>query len=225
MNKKDLFDCSPIRAFDKVTNGGIKEGEVGLITSKKGLGKTSVLVQFAMDSLLNDKNLVHVSFDQESSNVISWYSSVFAEIAKKKNISNAQELKDEIMRERVILNFNPENFTLQKLINTVLALKNAGTKVTALVIDGVEIKNISEEDISAVEKFAKSENISVWLTSEEESSKLKDCASAGVLAHFSAVLHIEAGAEGTTLHVLKLRNETPDAVLKMDSKTQLISEK
>ncbi|MGN0739261.1 MAG: ATPase domain-containing protein [Treponema sp.] len=225
MNKKDLFDCSPIRAFDKITNGGIKAGEVGLITSKKGLGKTSVLVQFAMDSLLNDKNLVHVSFDQESSNVISWYSSVFAEIAKKKNISNAQELKDEIMRERVILNFNPENFTLQKLINTVSALKNAGTKVTALVIDGVAIKDISEADAKAVEDFAKSENISIWLTAEEESSDLKDCASPEVLAKIAAVLHIEAGAEGTTLNVLKLRNETPDASLKLDPKTQLISEK
>ena len=32
MNKKDLFDCSPIRAFDKITNGGLKAGEVGLIT-------------------------------------------------------------------------------------------------------------------------------------------------------------------------------------------------
>lgn len=225
MNKKDLFESSPIRAFDKITNGGLKAGEVGLITSKKGLGKTSVLVQFAMDSLLNDKNLVHVSFDQESSNVISWYSSVFAEIAKKKNIANAAELKEEIMKERVILNFNPENFTLAKLINTVKALKDAGTKVTALVIDGVAIKAVSAADAKAVQDFAKNENMTIWLTAEEESASLKDCADADVLATFAAVLHIEAKSEGTVLSVLKLRNETPDSSLKLDAKTQLISEK
>lgn len=225
MNKKDLFESSPIRAFDKITNGGLKAGEVGLITSKKGLGKTSVLVQFAMDSLLNDKNLVHVSFDQESSNVISWYSSVFAEIAKKKNIANAAELKEEIMKERVILNFNPENFTLAKLINTVKALKDAGTKVTALVIDGVAIKSVSAADAKAVEDFAKNENMTIWLTAEEESASLKDCAAADVLATFAAVLHIEAKSEGTVLSVLKLRHETPDSSLKLDAKTQLISEK
>src|SRR5574344_3009174 len=109
MVKQELFDRSPVRYFEKATNGGLKAGEIGLVTSKKGLGKTSVLVQFGMDALLAGKQLVHVSFDQHSSNVISWYSSVFSEIAKKKNISNAQELKEEIMRERVILNFNPEN--------------------------------------------------------------------------------------------------------------------
>ena len=225
MNKKDLFESSPIRAFDKITNGGLKAGEVGLITSKKGLGKTSVLVQFAMDSLLNDKNLVHVSFDQESSNVISWYSSVFAEIAKKKNIANASELKEDIMRERVILNFNPENFTLAKLVTTVKALKDAGTKVTALVIDGVEIKNVSAADAKAVQDFAKAENITIWLTSTEESSNLKDCASSDVLATLACVLHIETASNGTVLNVLKLRDENTSASLKLDSKTQLISEK
>ena len=45
MDKKDLIAHSPVRYFD-VTNAGLKDGEMGLITAKKGLGKTSVLVQF-----------------------------------------------------------------------------------------------------------------------------------------------------------------------------------
>ena len=53
MAKQELYERSPIRAFDEVANGGLKAGELGLVTSKKGLGKTSVLVQFGMDTLLN----------------------------------------------------------------------------------------------------------------------------------------------------------------------------
>ena len=49
MAKQELFERSPIRAFDEATNGGLKAGELGLVTAKKGLGKTSVLVQFGMD--------------------------------------------------------------------------------------------------------------------------------------------------------------------------------
>ena len=65
MNKNDLIPHSPVRYFD-VTNASLKDGEMGLVTAKKGLGKTSILVQFGIDSLLNDKALVHVSFDQQS---------------------------------------------------------------------------------------------------------------------------------------------------------------
>ena len=113
MEKKDLIAHSPVRYFDNATSAGLKDGEMGLVTAKKGLGKTSILVQFGIDSLLNDKALVHVSFDQQSSNVIAWYSSVMAEVAKKKNI-NLDEVSEEIVRNRTILNFNQETFTLPK---------------------------------------------------------------------------------------------------------------
>lgn len=53
MDKKDLIAHSPVRYFD-ATNVGLKDVEMGLITAKKGLGKTSILVQFGIDSLLND---------------------------------------------------------------------------------------------------------------------------------------------------------------------------
>lgn len=225
MNKKDLYEHSPIRCFDKITDGGLKEGEIGLITSKKGLGKTSVLVQFGLDALLADKKLLHVTFDQHSSNTISWYASVFSEIAKKKNINNASELKEEIMRERTILNFNPENFTMQKVVNTVNALSTAGIKVSALVIDGYEMKNVTEEDFNFVAEFAKKENVAIWITSTQESDKLADSAAAGVLAKLACVVHLEAQNGGVSLNVLKLREATPNTSLKLDSKTLLISEK
>ena len=124
MDKKDLIAHSPVRYFD-VTNAGLKDGEMGLITAKKGLGKTSILVQFGIDSLLNDKALVHVSFDQQSSNVIAWYSSVLAEIAKKKSL-NLDDINEEIVRNRTILNFNQETFTLPKVVNTLKAMKDGG---------------------------------------------------------------------------------------------------
>ena len=70
MVKQDLYNKSPVRLFDAATEGGLKEGGLGLVTSKKGLRKTSVLVQFGMDTLLKDEQLVDVTFDLHSSNVI-----------------------------------------------------------------------------------------------------------------------------------------------------------
>ena len=85
-----------------------------LVTAKKGLGKTSVLVQFGMDTLLNGKQLVHISFNQMSANVITWYDGIFNEISKKKALSNAKDVKEQILKNRTILNFNQDIILLRR---------------------------------------------------------------------------------------------------------------
>ena len=156
MEKKDLIAHSPVRFFDNATSAALKDGEMGLVTAKKGLGKTSILVQFGIDSLLNDKALVHVSFDQQSSNVIAWYSSVMAEIAKKKNF-NLDDVNEEIVRNRTILNFNQETFTLPKVVNTLKALKEGGIAIASVVVDGLdgfrECHSVPRQRLAAVESI------------------------------------------------------------------------
>lgn len=51
--------------------------------------------------------------------------------ARKKNISDYDELADSIIRDRTILNYNQEAFTLPKVIRTMGALKEGGIKVSA----------------------------------------------------------------------------------------------
>ena len=60
MVKQDLINHSPVRLFEKISDGGLKSGQMGLITAKKGLGKTSVLVQFGLDALIQDKRLTSI---------------------------------------------------------------------------------------------------------------------------------------------------------------------
>ncbi len=223
MDKNNLLKSSPIRFFDEVTNGGLKEGELGLVTAKKGLGKTSVLVQFGMDALLAEKPMVHVSFDQHSSNVISWYSSVFSEIAKKMNVFNASELKDEIMRDRTILNFNQESFTLPKVINTIGALKSGGINVKSLIIDGLDLDKTSKSDIAAVADFAKEEKLTVWFSDTKESNKLLDSVKSDVVPYFAVVAHIESVGGNISLNILKNHSVENSGSVNLDSKTMLMT--
>ena len=95
MVKQELIERSPVRFLEKSANGGLAAGEIGVLTSKKGLGKTSVLVQIGLDMLLQEKPVVHVSFNQHSDNVITWYEDIFNETAKKKNLADAEEVKNE----------------------------------------------------------------------------------------------------------------------------------
>ena len=217
MDKKDLIAHSPVRYFD-ATNAGLKDGEMGLITAKKGLGKTSILVQFGIDSLLNDKALVHVSFDQQSSNVIAWYSSVLAEIAKKKSL-NLDDVNEEIVRNRTILNFNQETFTLPKVVNTLKAMKDGGIKISTLVIDGLDMNKASAEDIKCVADFVKSEKMTAWFSFTNEATDLKGTLDAAKLENFATVAHLSAEGKALSLAILK----NGEGKVNLDAKTLLMT--
>ncbi len=217
MDKKDLIAHSPVRYFD-ATNAGLKDGELGLITAKKGLGKTSILVQFGIDSLLNDKALVHVSFDQQSSNVIAWYSSVLAEIAKKKSF-NLDDVNEEIVRNRTILNFNQETFTLPKVVNTLKALKDGGIQIGSVVVDGLDMGKTSAADIKCFADFIKSAKMTAWFSYTNEAADLKGTLEADKLENFTTVAHLAAEGKALSLAILK----NGEGKVNLDAKTLLMS--
>ncbi len=224
MVKQDLIDQSPVRIFDAAAGGALKAGQLGLITAKKGLGKTSVLVQFGIDALLYDKHLVHVSFDQHSSNVIAWYDSILSEICKKKNISDYTELTDSIIRDRTILNFNQESFTLPKVVNTIKSLKEGGIKVSAVIVDGLALHSVTAGDLKAVADFARQEGIFVWFSDTNESASLAETVPEELAGFFATVAHIAARKEGVYLTVLKADGKELDsASVRLDAKTLLMA--
>ncbi len=223
MVKQDFFEKSPVRLFDEAT-GGLKAGSLGLVTSKKGLGKTSVLVQFGMDTLLQDKQLVHVTFDLHSSNVISWYDGIFTEVAKKKNIGNATELKNEVVSKRTILNFSLDNFTLSKVVNTLNALKAGGIAVSGVVMDGIDFSKVSEGDINAVAQYAAAEGVTIWASANAEGDKLADSVPASMEKYFGAVVNLSQESDKVSVKVLKIGDkQNVDTGLKLDSKTLLMT--
>lgn len=223
MVKQDLYNKSPVRLFDAATEGGLKEGGLGLVTSKKGLGKTSVLVQFGMDTLLKDEQLVHVTFDLHSSNVISWYDGIFAEIAKK-SAGNSAELKADVVSKRTILNFSLDNFSVTKVVNTLKALSAAGIAVKGVVMDGIDFTKVSEDDVKAVADYAQSEKVTVWTSATSEGAKLADVVPANLEKYFDVVINLAQTGSNVAVDVLKLGDKKDvESGLKLDSKTLLIS--
>ncbi len=225
MIKDELFERSPVRCFDKAT-GGLKAGELGLLTSKKGLGKTSVLVQFGVDTLLQDKQVIHVSFDQHSSNVITWYQDIFTEIAKKKNISNINELVTELVRKRIILNFHQDAMALPHIVTTLEALAQGGIQASCLVVGGVDLSKLKAEEVQAIADYAKKSGVAVWFSASSDASDLDGTLASDLQGLFQAVVRLEARAGSIELLILKLRNEDAHTSgLVLDSKTLLIAEK
>jgi len=220
MVKQELIERSPVRFLEKSANGGLAAGEIGVLTSKKGLGKTSVLVQIGLDMLLQEKPVVHVSFNQHSDNVITWYEDIFNETAKKKNLADAEDVKNSVIKNRVILNFSPDVVSAEKVINTLKALNQGGISASCLIFDGLDLNRVTAEDFEALKTYGKEANLVIWFSYNVENDEKYEN------PNVDCVIHLEQKPDTIQMLVLKSHGKGCDTPsLKLDTKTLLMSEK
>jgi len=159
----ELIQRSPIRIFEQSIHGGLKAGEIGIIASLNGVGKTSVLVQLALDKLLQGKKVIHVSFTQHAQYVIAWYEDIFSEFISKKNLENAGEVKNEVVKNRVLMNFNQDGMSGDQILKSLRAMiVEGGFNAEAVIVDGFDFTRADRERIANVKAFAGELGLSVW---------------------------------------------------------------
>ena len=166
MVKAELNKRTPLRVFENSINGGVGKGNIGVIASKKGVGKTACLVHIATDKLFRDRHVIHVSFSQRVDHIINWYEDIFKEIAKKRELENAVEIHDGIIKNRVIMNFNREGTTTEQVLSSVRAMIEGGNfSADSIIFDGYDISSLSNDDIVKIKNFAKELNLEIWFSS------------------------------------------------------------
>jgi archaellum biogenesis ATPase FlaH len=221
--KNDLYDKSPVRLFEKLAGGGLAAGEMGLVSAKKGLGKTAVMVQFGVDYLLQDKELVHVSFNQQSANVIGWYESIFGEVAKKKNIAEPSKILAPLVQKRIILNLNQDEQALSRIASTIKALRASGILTQVVLIDDIDFARVKPQELSAIHSFVKESGLVLWISAAYETVA---AIPPDIHAVFSLSLHLNPRSDGPELQVVKLHGkDLGDIKVKLDSKTLLFTDK
>ena len=162
---EELVKRNPLRVLEKFLNGGLGKGNIGVLASKKGIGKTAFLVHIAIDKLCNDKLVIHVSFSQRTDHIIEWYEDIFTEISKDKNLKNVSEVHDEIIRKRVIMNFNQQGIDVSRILSSLEAMIVSGNfKANTIIIDGLNIAEAGEEGLKAIKKFAEKLKLEIWIS-------------------------------------------------------------
>ena len=238
MVKEELIQRSPVRVFMNSINGGLKSGELGLIASPSGLGKTSVLVQIALDRLLQDKKVIHISFTQHTDHVLAWYEDIFNEFTKKKNLENEQEVKNDIIKNRVLMKFSQAGITSDQILRSLRALiKDGGFNAEVIIVDGFDFSKAEEGHVKAIKAFASEMGLSCWyscnVTADLKSGEkpfydqkniplvLKDSA-----GFFDVIIVLEPKSDHIELTVSRDRAiyNPEHLALKLDPKTLLILE-
>jgi hypothetical protein len=229
--KNELVQRSPVRLFEKIIQGGLKSGEIGIISAPKGIGKTSVLVQIALDKLLQGKKIIHISFNQHASHVQNWYKNIFEEITRKKQLENERDVADELIRNRVLMNFNQEGVNSDVIRRSLRSMiVEGGFGADAIIIDGFDFTIAKRSRISTLKDFAKDLGISVWYSCDLSGTPPYDkrgipSVVADIEDLIDVVIVLDPKTTHTELRVSKEHgNYNTGGIVRLDPKTLLILE-
>ena len=233
MVKSELINRSPLRILEKSIQGGVGKGNIGIIASRKGVGKTACLVHIATDKLLRGRHVIHVSFSKRTDHIISWYEDIFNEISRKRNLENAIKVHDEIIKNRVIMNFSQDGIEISQILKSLEAMiVNGNFKADSVIVDGYDFENVTEEGLDKIKDFAKVLNLEIWfsvsLKGEEPvfdndnfPVELK-----GIISSLDVVLTLKYDDQNIRMDIVKDHNSEmkEDLHLMLDPKTLLIVE-
>jgi hypothetical protein len=232
MVKQELIKRSPLRILEKSIHGGLGKGNLGVISARKGVGKTAFLVHLATDQLFQDKHVIHVSFSSNTKHIIEWYEDIFSEISSRFELESAMTVHDNIIKNRVIMNFSQEGINASQVTNSLKSMiKDGHFNADMIVIDGYDFTKSNPSEIEVFKKFAEDMGLEIWFSASlrAETLKFDDQGVPTVLGPFMNILSILIflkHKEGIICLELKKdhdENILSDLTIKLDPKILLIT--
>lgn len=230
MVKTELIKRSPLRILEKSIHGGVGEGNIGIIASDRGVGKTACLVHIATDKLFQEKHVIHLSFSSKTDHIIDWYELIFKEIADKRSLEGVQEIHDGLIKNRVIMNFSQEGADVNQVLRSLSAMISDGNfTAEVVVVDGYDFTKGKPETLKALRKFAADHQIAIWMTADVD-GEVDERGVPSVLSSYMEDVNVLIDLQNKDDHIeLTLvkdheRYVDEDLHLKLEAKTLLIAE-
>lgn len=166
MLKNDLVLRNPLHALGIDTGQTNTSKVFGAILARAGVGKTALLVQIALNSLLVEKRVLHVSLHDPVDKVKLWYHEVFSRLAATYEAPNALLLWETVIRHRFIMTFQAESFSVATLEERLTDLTAQGIFTPdILIVDGYPFTTDMEaEELAHLKSFVVGRNLGAWFT-------------------------------------------------------------
>ncbi|MBD3390904.1 MAG: hypothetical protein GF418_02570 [Chitinivibrionales bacterium] len=165
MIKQELIRRSPLRILEKSAHGGVGTGGIGMVVGHEGVGKTACLVHIATDQLLQNRHVIHVSFKSDTDHIMAWYDDIFGEIAGRHRLDHTREAHEELVRNRVVMNFKQDGLHWPRILRSVRAMiEQAHFNADTIVVDGFDFGRASPDEIGKLQAFAREMRLAVWFS-------------------------------------------------------------
>ncbi|WP_041277410.1 hypothetical protein [Desulfotalea psychrophila] len=151
---------NPLRVIGLDSKKGDGFQSMGLVMSRAGIGKTAVLVQFALDFMMNGNNVLHVSIGTGLEKTRAWYNDIVTLL--KLDAQNVRNL----MARRMIMTFQEGEFSQAVLAKRIDDLRQQGKfQADCLVIDGFDFIESDRALLESLRAFAEETGIKMmWFS-------------------------------------------------------------
>ena len=107
MDREDLITSNPLRVLGLDNKAEEGRQSLGLVMARAGLGKTAILVQIALDSMLRGNRVLHVSIGESIEKTRDRYDEILSLMVERLS----DEARTEVARRRMIMTFKENVFS------------------------------------------------------------------------------------------------------------------
>ena len=231
MLKNDLILRNPLRLLGHEHEAIVPEGGFGAVLARAGVGKTALIVQVALNTMLQQKNVLHVSLNDPVDKVNLWYQEVLNRLAHQYHVRQIRELWETIQINRFIMTFKVEGFSVPKLEERVTDLTEQQIfNPHMVIIDGLPFGEQLREPLESLKAFSEKRRLHLWFT--VTTHRHEEPAADGMPVQLSPVADLFDAAialqpEGKKIHIRSLKGgigEVKSHDQLLDPSTMLIME-
>ncbi len=161
MGYEQLATQNPLHALSV----GEEKNQLGLVMARAGLGKTALLVQIALNSILRGNRVIHVNIGESIEKTRIWYDDILKLIIDEYKVEDAAKLIEMVDRNRMIMTFKESAFSRPRLEERLndLVLQNI-FKPNCIVVDGFDFDNADRQILEDIKDLTETMSMQAWFS-------------------------------------------------------------
>lgn len=158
-----IFERSPMRVFEESLHGGLTAGQLGAVIGRAGTGKSALMVHVALDRLLRDQKVLHISLRDNAEHVRDFYDAIFDGVTKVAKVKGKPrtEARLRVEQNRQVLCYLDAPFGYDAFVRAIdTAEQVLGFVPEVVLLDGFEPQDA--DALGQVQSLAASKAFAVW---------------------------------------------------------------
>jgi len=231
MQPKNQITDNPLKHLGYSSDDILPNRGFGAVLARAGTGKTSFLVQIALNSMLRNKEVIHISLLDPVKKINIWYREFFQLLTNKFGIKPDRQLWETILPFRFILTMKVDGFSVMRLEERLKDLTEQNIfSPRMMIIDGLPFDESTRKALLDLKALIQDMDVHIWFTvkihrHESPQADGLPLQMAAVKDLFSTIILLQP--EGNNIYIQPLKGGEPGLgrkKLEIDPSTLLIRE-